>query len=67
VTTRSNFVLGEFRRCKQNIFVGRTTHRLGPEADNFKILVKKVFFLNSDGLYRQSDVLGVRHKDLGLF
>ena len=49
VTTWSNFVLGEFRRGKQDIFVGRTMHRLRPEAENFKILLKKVFLLNSDG------------------
>jgi benzoate/toluate 1,2-dioxygenase beta subunit len=49
VTTWSNFVLGEFRRGKQDVFVGRTMHKLRPEAENFKILLKKVFLLNSDG------------------
>src|SRR6266849_8126392 len=49
VTTWSNFALGEFRRSKQDIFVGRTTHKLRPEGDSFKILLKKVLLINSDG------------------
>jgi len=49
VTTWSNFVLGEFRRHKQDIFVGRTMHKLRPEGDSFKILLKKVLLINSDG------------------
>jgi benzoate/toluate 1,2-dioxygenase subunit beta len=48
ITTWSNFTLGEFRRGKQDIFVGRTMHKLRPEADSFKILLKKVFLVNSD-------------------
>jgi benzoate/toluate 1,2-dioxygenase beta subunit len=49
VTTWSNFALGEFRRGGQDIFVGRTLHRLRPEGDSFKILLKKVLLINSDG------------------
>ena len=49
VTTWSNFALGEFRRGKQDIFVGRTMHKLRPEGDSFKILLKKVLLINSDG------------------
>jgi len=49
VTTWSNFALGEFRRGKQDIFVGRTMHKLRPEGDIFKILLKKVLLINSDG------------------
>jgi benzoate/toluate 1,2-dioxygenase subunit beta len=49
VTAWSNFVLGEFRRGRQDIFVGRTMHKLRPEGDSFKILLKKVLLINSDG------------------
>jgi benzoate/toluate 1,2-dioxygenase beta subunit len=49
VITWSNFALGEFRRGKQDIFVGRTMHKLRPADDSFKILLKKVFLLNADG------------------
>jgi benzoate/toluate 1,2-dioxygenase beta subunit len=49
VTTWSNFALGEFRRGKQDIFVGRSMHRLRPEGDSFKILLKKVLLINSGG------------------
>jgi benzoate/toluate 1,2-dioxygenase subunit beta len=49
VTTWSNFALGEFRRGKQDVFVGRTMHKLRPEGDSFKILLKKVLLINSDG------------------
>jgi 3-phenylpropionate/cinnamic acid dioxygenase small subunit len=49
VTTWSNFALGEFRRNKQDIFVGRTMHQLQPERDSFKIRLKKVLLINSAG------------------
>jgi benzoate/toluate 1,2-dioxygenase subunit beta len=49
VTAWSNFALGEFRRGTQDIFVGRTMHQLRPEGDSFKILLKKVLLINSDG------------------
>jgi benzoate/toluate 1,2-dioxygenase beta subunit len=49
VTTWSNFALGEFRRGKQDVFVGRTMHRLQPEGDSFKIIFKKVLLINNDG------------------
>jgi benzoate/toluate 1,2-dioxygenase subunit beta len=49
VTTWSNFTLGEFRRGKQDIFVGRALHKLRPEGDGFKIVLKKVLLINSDG------------------
>jgi benzoate/toluate 1,2-dioxygenase subunit beta len=49
LTTWSNFVLGEFRRGKQDMFAGRTMHRLRSEGDSLKILHKKIFLINSDG------------------
>lgn len=49
ITTWSNFTLGEFRRGQQDIFVGRTRHKLRPEGDSFRILQKKVFLVNSEG------------------
>ncbi len=49
VTTWSNFALGEFRRGKQDVFVGRTIHKLRPEGDSFKIVFKKVLLINNDG------------------
>jgi benzoate/toluate 1,2-dioxygenase subunit beta len=49
VVTWSNFALGEFRRGKQDIFVGRTMHQLRPEGDGFKIVLKKVLLINGDG------------------
>ena len=48
LNTWSNFVLGEFRRAKQDVFLGRTLHKLRPEGDSFRILFKKVLLINSD-------------------
>jgi benzoate/toluate 1,2-dioxygenase subunit beta len=48
VTAWSNFVLGEFRRSQQNVFIGRAMHKLRFEGDSFKIVVKKVYLINSD-------------------
>jgi len=48
VTTWSNFALGEFRRGQQDVFIGRTLHNLRPDGDSFRILLKKVFLINSD-------------------
>jgi benzoate/toluate 1,2-dioxygenase subunit beta len=49
LTTWSNFMLGEFRRGRQDIFIGRASHRLRPHGDSFKIIFKKVLLINSDG------------------
>jgi 3-phenylpropionate/cinnamic acid dioxygenase small subunit len=49
VATWSNFTLGEFRRGTQDIFVGRTMHKLRPEEASFKIVFKKVLLINSEG------------------
>ncbi|MGH7966055.1 MAG: aromatic-ring-hydroxylating dioxygenase subunit beta [Candidatus Binatia bacterium] len=48
VTVSSNFLLGEIRRSKQDVFLGRTIHRLRPEGGSFKIAYKKVLLLNND-------------------
>jgi benzoate/toluate 1,2-dioxygenase subunit beta len=48
VTAFSNFVLGEVRRGKQDVFIGRTVHKLRPDAEDFRIFFKKVLLINSD-------------------
>ena len=44
----SNFILVELRRSKQDVFAGRTIHRLRPEGDSFRISHKKVLLVNND-------------------
>ena len=44
----SNFLLTELRRGKQDIFAGRTIHRLRPDNLSFKIAAKKVLLVNND-------------------
>ena len=44
----SNFILVELRRSKQDVFAGRTIHRLRPEGDSFRISQKKVLLVNND-------------------
>jgi benzoate/toluate 1,2-dioxygenase beta subunit len=48
VTTWSNFVLGEVRRGKQDVFIGRSTHKLRPVTNDFKIFFKQVVLVNGD-------------------
>jgi 3-phenylpropionate/cinnamic acid dioxygenase small subunit len=48
LTIGSNFVLGEVRRSKQDVFIGRTTHKLRPHGDDFKIFFKKVVLVNGE-------------------
>jgi 3-phenylpropionate/cinnamic acid dioxygenase small subunit len=48
IVTHSNFMLAELRRGKQDLFAGRTTHRLRPENGSFKLISKKVLLVNSD-------------------
>jgi len=48
VTARSNFILIELRRGKQDTFAGSTIHKLRPEGDSFKISFKKVLLVNND-------------------
>ena len=44
----SNFLLVELRRSKQDVFAGRTIHRLRSDDDSFKISYKKVLLVNND-------------------
>jgi benzoate/toluate 1,2-dioxygenase subunit beta len=48
IVTHSNFILAELRRGKQDLFAGRTTHRLRPENGSFKLISKKVLLVNND-------------------
>jgi benzoate/toluate 1,2-dioxygenase subunit beta len=48
IVTHSNFMLAELRRGKQDIFAGRTIHRLRPHENNFKLVFKKVLLVNND-------------------
>ncbi len=48
LSVRSNFVLVELRRSKQDVFAGRTIHRLRPEGASFRISHKKVLLVNND-------------------
>jgi 3-phenylpropionate/cinnamic acid dioxygenase small subunit len=44
----SNFLLAELRRGKQDLFAGRTIHRLRPHEGNLKLVFKKVLLVNND-------------------
>jgi benzoate/toluate 1,2-dioxygenase subunit beta len=44
----SNFMLVELRRSKQDVFAGRTIHRLRSEGGSFRISQKKVLLVNND-------------------
>jgi benzoate/toluate 1,2-dioxygenase beta subunit len=44
----SNFLLVELRRSKQDVFAGRTIHRLQSDDESFKISYKKVLLVNND-------------------
>jgi benzoate/toluate 1,2-dioxygenase subunit beta len=48
IVTHSNFMLAELRRGKQDIFAGRTIHRLRPHENDFKLVFKKVLLVNND-------------------
>jgi benzoate/toluate 1,2-dioxygenase beta subunit len=48
VIAHSNFLLAELRRGKQDVFAGRTTHRLRPEDGSFRLITKKVLLVNND-------------------
>ena len=48
LTVYSNFMLAELRRGTQDIFVGRTIHKLQRENGSFKIAYKKVLLVNND-------------------
>lgn len=48
IITSSNFMLAELRRGKQDIFAGRTIHRLRPYNGSFQLVSKKVLLVNND-------------------
>lgn len=48
IITSSNFMLAELRRGKQDIFAGRTLHRLRPYNGSFRLVSKKVLLVNND-------------------
>lgn len=48
VHTRSNFVLAELRRGRQDIWSGVSQHRLLPDGDSFRISAKTVLLTQSD-------------------
>jgi 3-phenylpropionate/cinnamic acid dioxygenase small subunit len=48
IIAQSNFILAELRRGKQDLFAGRTTHRLRPDSGALKIVSKKVLLINND-------------------
>lgn len=48
VSVASNFILAELRRHMQNLWAGRTIHKLRPENGDFKIVYKKVMLVNND-------------------
>lgn len=48
ILSRSNFLLVEFHQGQQEVFAGRTIHRLRPYAGSFKLVFKKVLLVNND-------------------
>lgn len=44
----SNFILVELRHSQQQMFAGRTIHKLHREADRLKMHYKKVMLVNND-------------------
>ena len=48
IVAHSNFMLAELRRGKQDLFAGRSTHRLRPHNGSFKMASKKVLLVNND-------------------
>jgi len=48
ILVQSNFLLAELRRGKQDLFAGRTMHRLRPHDGSFKLVSKKVLLVNND-------------------
>ena len=48
ILVQSNFLLVELRRGKQDLFAGRTMHRLRPHDGSFKLVSKKVLLVNND-------------------
>jgi len=48
IVASSNFMLVELRRGKQDVFAGRSIHRLRPHQGSFRLVSKKVMLVNND-------------------
>ena len=48
IIASSNFMLVELRRGKQDVFAGRSIHRLRPHQGAFRLVSKKVMLVNND-------------------
>ena len=48
VDVGSNLMLVESRHGKQTLWAGRTTHKLRPEGDGFRMVLKKIELVNRD-------------------
>jgi benzoate/toluate 1,2-dioxygenase beta subunit len=48
LTVHSRFVLGEVRRGKQDVFIGKTIHKLHRSPSSLRIFFKKVVLVNRD-------------------
>jgi 3-phenylpropionate/cinnamic acid dioxygenase small subunit len=48
IVASSNFLLAELRRGKQDLFAGRSIHRMVPTNGGFKLRSKKVLLVNND-------------------
>jgi 3-phenylpropionate/cinnamic acid dioxygenase small subunit len=48
IVASSNFLLAELRRGKQDLFAGRSIHRLRAHNGSFKLASKKVLLVNND-------------------
>ena len=48
IITYSNFVLGEVRRGKQDVFIGRSLHKLRRGAGELRLFFKKVLLVNNN-------------------
>ncbi len=48
ITVYSNFDLTEMRRGRQEIYAGRSMHKLRPAGDGFQIAFKKVLLVRND-------------------
>lgn len=48
IIVASNFLLVELRRGKQDLFAGRSIHRLRPYQRSFQLVFKKVLLVNND-------------------
>lgn len=48
IIASSNFLLVELRRGRQDVFAGRTLHRLRAQNGSFKLVSKKVLLVNNN-------------------